>query len=227
MNIFLSVNNGAEIITLPVIPPEISIKKGQSSEMFKTTDNAWIRIIGEPELKTISWSAFFPIRDYPFLKSREIWGFDYVFKLDTWIKQKLPIRLVIDVGNINLAVAVTNFDYTVGRDGNINYSLEFGEFNLLENEYETEVNDLMSAEYDELKAVTDNLNERMSSLENADIYNYIDDNIPSWAKNAVTKAVAKGVITGTGTDDNGYTLYGLDNHDLRDLVRLDRLGLLD
>ncbi len=227
MNIFLSVNNGAEIITLPVIPPEISIKKGQSGETFKTTDNAWIRIIGEPELKTISWSAFFPIRDYPFLKSREIWGFDYVFKLDTWIKQKLPIRLVIDVGNINLAVAVTSFDYTVGRDGNINYSLEFGEFNLLENEYETEVNDLMSAEYDELKAVTDNLNERMSNLENADIYNYIDDNIPSWAKNAVTKAVAKGVITGTGTDDNGYTLYGLDNHDLRDLVRLDRLGLLD
>ncbi len=227
MNIYLSVNNRAEIITLPVIPSEFSIKKGQTSETFKTADNKWIRIIGEPDFISIGWSSFFPIRNYTFLKSREMWGFDYVHKLDKWIAAKLPIRLIIDVGNINLATAVTSFEFTVGRDGNVNYTIEFGEFNLLEDEKETEVIDLMSKEYDELKAITDNISERVGHLEDVAIYNYIDDNIPSWAKTAVTKAVAKGVITGTGEDENGYTLYGLDNHDLKDLVRLERLGMLE
>lgn len=224
MKIFLSVNNGEDIITIPVIPAEISVKKGQSNETFETASQGWIKIIGDPQLKSISWSSFFPVRDYPFLRSRDIWGFDYVYKIDTWISRKLPIRLIIDTGNINMAVSVDSWEYTVGRDGNINYSIELGEFNLLDEETGGE---LMSEEYNELKAVSDNHEQRLDNLENTTIYNYIDDNIPSWARTAVEKAVAKGVINGTGEDEAGSVMYGLDNHDLRELVRLDRLGLLD
>lgn len=228
MEIYLSVNNRAEIITLPVIPPEITVKKGQSSEKFKTADYGWVKIIGETDLKTIGWSSFFPVRDYPFLKSRDIWGFDYVYKIDNWIADKLPIRLIIHTGHgdINMAVSIDTFEYNIGRDGNINYTFEFGEFNLLEDE-ESEEDELMSEEYNELKALVSNLEERLSNVENSPVYNYIDDNLPSWAKPSVEKAIEKGVIIGVGTDGNGVTIYGLTLCDLKGAVKLDRLGLLD
>lgn len=42
------------------------------------------------------------------------------------------------------------------------------------------------------------LNERLKKLENPMIYNYIDDNMPSWAHEAVRWCVDKGIIQGTG-----------------------------
>ena len=53
------------------------------------------------------------------------------------------------------------------------------------------------------------------------IYNYIDENMPEWARKSVQKAVDKGVLSGT---DEGWNLK---YDDLRVIVWLDRLGLLE
>ena len=42
-------------------------------------------LIGSPKLKSISISSFFPIRDYPYLRDKSMKGWEYVYKIDTWI----------------------------------------------------------------------------------------------------------------------------------------------
>ena len=36
MDIYLSVNNRAEVLRLPVLPPEFTVSKGRNNEVFET-----------------------------------------------------------------------------------------------------------------------------------------------------------------------------------------------
>ena len=88
--------------------------------------------------------------------------------------------------------------------------------------------ELMSKEYEELKAAIDNLTETVkqlavdvADLKNPMIYNYIDDNMPEWARPTIQKLVDKGALKG---DENGLNL---DDNMLRMLVINDRMGLYE
>jgi len=131
MDIFLSVNNRAEVLKIPVIPAEFTVSKPQKNETFETVNQGELKLVGTPGLKTISFSSFFPLRDYTFLRDRSHKGFEYAYIIDKWIEQKLPIRLVITGTPINIAVSVDNFEYKIGRDGDLYYSITFGEFRLV------------------------------------------------------------------------------------------------
>ena len=122
MDIYLSVNNRAQVLRLPVLPSELSVSKPQSNEVFETVSLGELKLIGRPGLKTISWSSFFPIRDYPFLRDRSDTAFGYLYTIDTWIKKKLPI---------NMACCVDDFSYTIGKDGNMKYSITLSEVPLV------------------------------------------------------------------------------------------------
>lgn len=79
----------------------------------------------------------------------------------------------------------------------------------------TEEERMMSKEYDEL-------NRRLAKVENPMVYNYIDDNMPDWAKPTIQKMVDKGFLKG---DENGC--LGLSEELLRMFVVNDRAGLYD
>ena len=88
--------------------------------------------------------------------------------------------------------------------------------------------ELMSQEYEALKAAIDNLTETVkllavdvSDLKHPMIYNYIDDNMPEWARPTIQKLVDKGALKG---DENGLNL---DDNMLRMLVINDRMGLYE
>ena len=66
------------------------------------------------------------------------------------------------------------------------------------------------------------LKQRVSELENKMIYNYIDDNMPSWAVPTIQKLVGRGILQG---NENGE--LGLTDELLRMLVINDRAGLYD
>ena len=85
----------------------------------------------------------------------------------------------------------------------------------------TEKEDLTVTQYEELKASIANLAQEIKELKNPTIYNYIDDNLPVWARDSVKKVVAKGILRGT---DAGL---GLTESDLRHIVMNDRAGLYD
>lgn len=63
---------------------------------------------------------------------------------------------------------------------------------------------------------------RLDKAENRMIYNYVDENMPDWAHEAVNWAVGHGVLKGTGTDENGTVMLGLDDRDLKWCVMLYR-----
>ena len=131
MDIFLSVNNREQVLRLPVLPSEFNVSKPQSNETFDTVTQGQLKLIGRPSLKSISWSSFFPVRDYPFLRDRSDTAFGYLYTLDTWISKKLPVRLIITETPINMACSIDDFSYSIKKDGDMHYSITLGELPLL------------------------------------------------------------------------------------------------
>lgn len=84
-----------------------------------------------------------------------------------------------------------------------------------------ETEELTLTQYEELKTLLSNIDERLKKIENPMVYNYIDSNMPDWAIPTVTKLVNKGVLKGDGD--------GLDLTEelMRVLVINDRAGIYD
>lgn len=68
-----------------------------------------------------------------------------------------------------------------------------------------------------LYTAVENLITRVDKMENPMIYNYIDDNMPEWAREGVQWCLDNGIITGTGEG------LGLDDKDLKLCTMLMRL----
>lgn len=224
MDIYLSVNNRAEILRIPVLPPSFTISKPQSLTVFETVSQGELQLIGTPKLKGIAIESFFPApnHEYPYLRNKDIWGWDYIYMIDTWIERKLPIRLVITDTPINMAVAVKNFEYTVKTDGDLWYRLELEEFNLLlpDNTQTATEEEIDMEELNKLKEQVEYLGGIVDALSHPFIYNYIDENMPEWARASVQKLIDKGAISGDGGG------WNLTYDQLRVITWLDRLGLL-
>ena len=88
---------------------------------------------------------------------------------------------------------------------------------LEEKEYVKTIDESLANLYDIVKE----LKETVDNIANPMIYNYVDDNMPEWAHEAVQTAIDKGIVNGTG---NGL---GLTYSDLRTIVREYRSGLYD
>ena len=81
-------------------------------------------------------------------------------------------------------------------------------------EYKLESEDkLVSREYEEL-------NERLEKVENPMIYDYVDENMPEWARPTITKLVDKGFLKG---DEEG--MLGLTEDLIRMFIVNDRAGV--
>ena len=75
--------------------------------------------------------------------------------------------------------------------------------------------------FNELVGIIDRLADRITKLEQPMIYNYINKNMPEWARPTVQKLVDKGILKG---DESGLHLT---DSDLRQLVINDRAGLYE
>ena len=88
--------------------------------------------------------------------------------------------------------------------------------------YEFMEDELMSKEYDELKAEISALKAEIAKSNNKMIYNYVDKNMPDWARPTIQKMMDKGFLKG---DENGC--LGLTDELLRVFVTNDRVGVYD
>ena len=79
--------------------------------------------------------------------------------------------------------------------------------------------ELTMTQYEELKALLHGINDRLAKLEGKMIYNYIDKNMPDWARPTIQKMVDKKILVG---DEKGE--LGLTDEMLRTYVILDRAG---
>lgn len=135
ISIFLSINNNEEVIELPVIPEDINLDSPFGNETYDGV-NQNLNLIGIRKLRTFDIDSFFPIRDYPFLRSRDMWGMEYVKTIERWRDRRYPLRLIVanDDPNgfsLNIAVTLDDFTYGVGKNGDIDYKLSFREFDFV------------------------------------------------------------------------------------------------
>ena len=120
-----------------------------------------------------------------------------------------------------MAVAVKNFEYSVKTDGDLWYSLELEEFKLISYESNTDTEEEIDMEeLNKLKEQVEYLQGVVETLSNPFIYNYIDENMPSWARSSVQKLIDRGALNGEGGG------WNLTYDQLRIITWLDRLGLL-
>ncbi len=208
VNMYLSVNNAyqngvtsntTELLVVPVIPAKIKVNKPQNLQEFETVSLKKLSFIAPADLKSIEWESFFPCRDYPYVRGERLRAFDYVYTIDKWVEQKLPIRLIItglDDNNpesIFMPCAVESFDYETGTDGDLYYSISFKEYPI--DAGESDGDELLSKEYDELKALIETNRKNIEALQNG--YETLDS-IPAWAKPTVIDLMERGCIQGEG-----------------------------
>jgi len=134
INVFLSINNNAEVMQLPVPPAEYAAPSPWNNERVDGLQQS-LNLIGTKGLRTVEIKSFFPIRDYPFLQNRSMWGQEYVDTIERWRDMKVPIRLVIKDSkgsqSLNMAVTIDNFEPSVKRDGDIYFTMQMTEFPLV------------------------------------------------------------------------------------------------
>lgn len=95
-------------------------------------------------------------------------------------------------------------------------------FEVTKNWREPGMNEEEKREFEYYKDVIDRLADRINKLENPMIYNYIDENMPNWAKPAIEKMVEKKILLG---DDDGKLDLTYDM--LRIFTILDRTGIFN
>lgn len=141
---WLSYNNGAEKLRLPVNPPSLSVKSPFTNTDIDVVNLGQFTVIGDRGLKDFSFSSFFP-RDYnptyceyvDFPTPQEC-----VDTLEKWRDTRRPIRFIVTGTSINYAVTIRDFQYDIERAGSIGdiyYSLELKEFKFLHLKQEIDV----------------------------------------------------------------------------------------
>jgi nucleoid-associated protein YgaU len=141
---WLSYNNGAEKLRLPVNPPTLSVSSPFSNTDIEVVQLGEFTVIGDRGLKEFSFESFFP-RDYN-PSYCEYSGFptptECMNTIERWRDTRKPIRFIVTGTSINYAVTVRDFPHEIERAGNpgdIYYSLDLKEFRFLKLKQEVEV----------------------------------------------------------------------------------------
>ena len=139
MKCVLSINNRAEVLTLPVTPEILTIESSNNNETIQTINTRDLKLLSKKGLKRITIESFFPSESYNFLQVKH--NFDnkkevinYVKIFEKWINKEIPIRLIIYDGSIevlNCAFAIEDFTYSFTTNKDIDYTLTLEEFVLL------------------------------------------------------------------------------------------------
>lgn len=138
VKVYLSINNNEkkaatlaeEVLLLPVTPSELEMQESwNNTEVEGMYQN--LNIILNKNLSSVELNSFFPVRDYPFVINREMWGMEYVEKIKAWQERRIPIRLVITQDGktiINMPATIDDFTYRIGKDKDVYYSLNLKQF---------------------------------------------------------------------------------------------------
>lgn len=109
----------------------------EMAQSYKNTTfesiNGELNLIGTKGLRTVSFSSFFPLKRYNFMRpnSKED-GWAYVNFFNKYAGNKMPIRMILlDNQNkeiSNMAYTVESFNYHIDKIGDIQYSLDLKEY---------------------------------------------------------------------------------------------------
>ncbi|MDO4922752.1 MAG: LysM peptidoglycan-binding domain-containing protein [Peptococcaceae bacterium] len=131
---WLSFNNRAEVLQLPVTP-FITVKTGQSVETVVLQKMGAVSIPGLRNADSINVESFFPAvgTNYNFLKCTPPDPWEAVKMIKRWKESRRPIRYIVTDTDINLALLIKGFDYGLeDKTKDVRFSLELVEYVFLD-----------------------------------------------------------------------------------------------
>jgi LysM repeat protein len=133
LQFWLSYNNNAERLRLPVNPETIKISSGHQYNDVNIVTLGEFTVIGKHKLTDISFSSFFP-RDYDasYCEYESLPDpYDTCFNvIGRWKESGNPIRITITGTPINYACTIRKFDFEekFGSPGDVYYDLQLKEY---------------------------------------------------------------------------------------------------
>lgn len=136
MDIVLSYNNMAEVLTLPFLPAEMTLPGVQMDNEEMELSSGYqgvgkLNLVGLRGLKELTIESFFATKYYPFAKKQKD-GWACVNLINKWSGSRRPIRVIITTSKhlevLNMACLIESFVYGVDRAGDIPYTLQLKEF---------------------------------------------------------------------------------------------------
>ena len=128
----LSVNNRAEVIELPVNPPEVEFTEKQLNQTITLLNIGEANLKGERGLKYTKFSGFFPAERSPHYRYAKKAPKQYIAMLEEWKTAGMIVRVIITDMDINLAMLIDELDYSMKEgDDDIGYTLSFSEYRTL------------------------------------------------------------------------------------------------
>lgn len=175
IQVWLSFNNGAEKLRLPVNPEQITFQMTHGFEDYASLQFGEITQIGKDMLQEISFQSFFP-RDY-MPTYCEYDGFptpsSCVDMIRKWQTSGQPMRLMITETAINMAVTLRTFQVDMergGEPGDIYYEASFKEYKFMQPKNVTEPKKEAGTPVSEKKVVAKAASARPNPLNKASTY---------------------------------------------------------
>lgn len=133
MDYYLSFNNNAESLRLPVIPSAFEMSLPNQNTTVDITSIGEVNLIGKVGLATITIESFFPAQQYPFcLYTGFPKPYECILKLKKWKESGKPIRLIVTQSPINYAMAIESLTYSEqDGTGDVYFSLELKEYKFI------------------------------------------------------------------------------------------------
>lgn len=130
-------NNGAEKLRLPVNPPTINVQSPYGFNDISVAQLGGFTVFGEDELDLFSFNSFFPAQYHPSYCEYE--GFptpaDCIAILKRWRQERRPSRLIVTGTSINMPVTIRELNYdevAAGHGGDISYSLTLKQYKFVD-----------------------------------------------------------------------------------------------
>lgn len=133
IQIWLSFNNGAERMQLPVNPESIRFSSTHGYDDVDVAQLGEFTVIGNAKLKDVTFSSLFP-RDYnsSYCEYEAVPApWDAVALIEKWKDSGRPMRLTITGTPVNMAVTVRSFNYDAERSGHVGdifFDISFKEY---------------------------------------------------------------------------------------------------
>lgn len=125
----ITLTDGSERFVFPVTPKEVQCEDGQNNKVVNIVHTGEAVVFGMPKARRISFSSFFPAREYPFTVGDTRTPAECRDLIKKWKESRKPVRLLVPAIGINLAVSIDEFN-TSKKDntGDVYYSITFREY---------------------------------------------------------------------------------------------------
>lgn len=116
-------DDGSDLLTFPITPGELTIKRGSNNEVVTLINEGDINILKSPSLIEVEFEARFPMRKYPY--SRPFYDFEtYLNKFRELKNEKRSFRFIVarktpankQLWGTNILVALEDFEINENAD---------------------------------------------------------------------------------------------------------------